>query len=273
MSTTPERVQVSPRARRTTARRSLARFIRILQKQLPDLTVKYHLKSLGVFGSYVRHEEKRHSDLDVLVEFLPTYTLREKFALKELLSNLLGVQVDVVNKEGLPHYIGKRVLREVIWLQKDGVAQNVNLPRRKTTRVIGKRNGADMEPKREYLDYLQDMLDNMARVRRFVEGITMEQMIQDDKTDYAVRHALLTIGEAANRIPRKLQELYPLIPWKDIIGMRHAMAHGYDRMVYTEIWKAIHKAIPRVQPLVVAMLEQEKQRRGADETENQEPTA
>ena len=254
-------------------RRSLARFVRVLQEHLPEITKQYHVKSLGVFGSYVRHEEKRRSDFDVLVEFTPEHRLDIKSALKETLSQLLGVNVDVVERAGLPHFIGKRVLREVIWLQTDGVALPVKLPRRKSAYTNGKPNGANMEPKREYLDYMQDMLDNMARVQRFVAGITKDQMMSDEKTDFAVRYALQVIGEAANRIPRDIQQMYPQIPWRKIIDLRNAMAHGYDFMSYEKVWDAITISIPRDQPLVAAMLKVEKKRRNIDdETKNQEPT-
>lgn len=262
-------------ARRTPMRRSLARFVKVLQAQLPELTLKYHVQSLGIFGSYARYEEKPRSDLDLVVEFFPSYPTGVRSTIAESLSKLLGVKVELIAKQGLPFYIGKRVMREVIWLQKDGVMQSVKLPRRKNAYTNGKRNGAHMEPKREYLDYIQDMLDNMARVQRFVAGLTMDQMSSDDKTDYAVRYALQTIGEAANRIPNDVRKIYPQIPWRSIIDFRNAMAHGYDRMVYIEIWSAIHESIPRDQPLVAQMLEDEIKRRGVDkdESENQEPTA
>lgn len=246
-------------------RHSLARFVRVLRAQLPELSRTYGVISLGVFGSYARREEKRRSDLDLVVEFSQAIGFEARLEMAESLSKLLGVKVETIPQENLPPYIRKRVMREVIWLQKDGVVLPVKLPRRKPAHRNGKHNGANMEPKREYLDYLQDMLDNMARVRRFVEGSTMEQMIANEEKDFAVRYALQTIGEAANRIPREIQKMYSGIPWKDIVGMRNAMAHGYDRMIYSQIWKAIHEAIPRVQPLVAAMLDAEKKRRGIDD--------
>lgn len=268
--TTTRSVPSHPRVRRKqvaerkpSARRSLARFVRVLQRQLPNLSDKYQVKSLGVFGSYVRHDEKRSSDLDLLVEFSPDISFHDELELAELLSDLLGVKTELIHKAGLPYYISKRVMREVIWLLKDGVTQPVKLPR-KRARTNGKGNGASMEPKREYLDYIQDMIDNMARVQRFVAGITLDELIANDEKDYAVRFALQTIGEAANRIPREIQQMYPQIPWKDIIGMRHAMAHGYDRMVYEKVWTTIHEAIPRDEPLIAEMLRAEKERRGVE---------
>ena len=47
-------------------------YIRKLHEMLPELKEKYHVSYLGVFGSYIRGEQKSGSDLDVLVEFSKT---------------------------------------------------------------------------------------------------------------------------------------------------------------------------------------------------------
>lgn len=252
------------RARRTSPRRSLAHFVRVLQAELPGLSAGYHIQSLGIFGSYVRGQEKPRSDLDLVVEYAQPIGTAERLELVDKLSKLLGVKVEVIQKESLPPYIRKRVMRDALWLQRDGIALPVKLPHRPPTR----RTGVNMEPEREYLDYIQDMLDNMARVRSFVKGFTLEQVSTNVEKDYAVRYALQTIGEAANRIPNDIRKLYPKIPWRAIIDLRNAMAHGYDRMLYGAIWNAIHIAIPRDEPLVVQMLDAEKKRRGIDSDES-----
>lgn len=269
------RTKPSPRALKKPVKpRSLARFVRVLQQRLPELSAEYGIQSLGFFGSYVRHEAKRSSDLDILVELSEPHSFDKKLDLVDLLSDALGVKVEVIQKQSLPHYIGKRVVREIIWLQKDGVPQQVKLPHRKITHPNGKRNGAHIEPKREYLDYIQDMLDNMARVQRFVKGVTLEELMANDEKDFAVRYALQTIGEAANRIPADIRKMYSQLPWRKIIDLRNAMAHGYDRMVYVDIWKAIQESIPRDEPHVTQVLADEKKRRGVEQDENdkQEPT-
>jgi uncharacterized protein with HEPN domain len=68
--------------------------------------------------------------------------------------------------------------------------------------------------------------------------------------------------------------MYPQIPWKDIIGMRHAVAHGYDRVLHTRVWEAVTISIPRDQPLIAQMLQAEIERRHTEDTESkdQEPT-
>src|SRR5919199_195475 len=132
---------------------------RELQAQLPYLVVVFGVKSLGLFGSYVRGEAKPSSDLDVLVEFVDGSTFSNFIDLQTHLSNLLSVKIDLVENGHLKPYIGKRILREVVWLQKDGVQLPVTLPRRQvSSKPDGEKNGGTVEPKREYLDYLQDML-------------------------------------------------------------------------------------------------------------------
>ena len=92
----------------------LARLTRLLKKHLPHLKDHYHVKSIGVFGSYVRGEQKRKSDLDILVEFSETPSMFEFLELEEHLSDLLGVKVDLVMKSSLKPTIGKNILAEVM---------------------------------------------------------------------------------------------------------------------------------------------------------------
>jgi uncharacterized protein len=91
-----------------------ASLVGILRKHLPTLTAQYRIKSLSLFGSYVRKEQKPTSDLDILVEFDEAPSLFEFIRLEHRLSDLLRVRVDLVMKDSLKPAIGKRILREVI---------------------------------------------------------------------------------------------------------------------------------------------------------------
>lgn len=92
---------------------TLEQLRRQLRAQLPRLAREYRVKTLGLFGSYVRHEQTPQSDLDVLVEFNELPSLFEFIRLENELSDLLGVQVDLVMKDALKPVIGQRILREV----------------------------------------------------------------------------------------------------------------------------------------------------------------
>jgi len=69
---------------------------------------------LGVFGSYVRGEQRRGSDLDILVSFNDPPSLLGFIRLERYLSELLNVKVDLVLEDALKPRIGKRILAEVI---------------------------------------------------------------------------------------------------------------------------------------------------------------
>jgi uncharacterized protein len=96
------------------AQPELRRFTRILKQHMPELARRYKVKSLGMFGSYVRNEQSKRSDLDVLVEFEnDAMTLLEFIEVQNYLSDLLGVKVDLVEKSGLRPSIRQCVLLEV----------------------------------------------------------------------------------------------------------------------------------------------------------------
>lgn len=83
-----------------------------LRGMLPLLREKYHVQTLEVFGSYVRGEAGSGSDLDLLVTFDRAPTLFQFVALENLLSDELGVKVDLVMKDSLKPEIGKYILAE-----------------------------------------------------------------------------------------------------------------------------------------------------------------
>jgi predicted nucleotidyltransferase len=85
-----------------------------LRKQLPLLAEQYQVESLGVFGSYVRHEQCSDSDLDVLVIFHDPPSLLKFIELENYLSDVLGVEIDLVMKDSLKPRIGERILEEVV---------------------------------------------------------------------------------------------------------------------------------------------------------------
>ncbi len=72
------------------------------------------MRSLGVFGSYVRHEQRPNSDLDLLVTFSETPGLLRFIALENELTDVLGVKVDLVMRDALKPSIGASVLAELV---------------------------------------------------------------------------------------------------------------------------------------------------------------
>jgi len=88
--------------------------MRTLKRELPHLKERFKVKSIELFGSYVRGEQEEGSDLDVLVEFEGAPSLLKFIEMENHLSDILGVKVDLVMKDALKPAIGKRILEEVV---------------------------------------------------------------------------------------------------------------------------------------------------------------
>lgn len=85
-----------------------------LRQLLPIITERYQVKSIGVFGSFVRQEQRADSDLDLLVTFVEPPSLLRFIELENYLSDQLAVQVDLVMQDALKPAIGKQILQEVV---------------------------------------------------------------------------------------------------------------------------------------------------------------
>lgn len=94
--------------------RSLEEIKQILGQSTPEIKYRYKVKSLGIFGSYVRKEAKKSSDLDILVEFNQAPSLLEFIRMEDDLSDKLGIKVDLVMKKALKPHVGQHILEEVV---------------------------------------------------------------------------------------------------------------------------------------------------------------
>jgi predicted nucleotidyltransferase len=96
--------------------RTFDQLIKILRDHKDELTNKYGVDEIGLFGSYIRDRQKKNSDVDILVGFKKSIDLLTFVGLKSYLSEILGVDVDLVMKRALKPNIGKQILSEVVYL-------------------------------------------------------------------------------------------------------------------------------------------------------------
>ncbi len=89
---------------------------KILLANKAALKKKFLVSRIGIFGSYVRNEQSKNSDLDILVDFNEPISLFHFIRLKNELSKLLKVKVDLVMKDSLKPNIGKYILKEVSYV-------------------------------------------------------------------------------------------------------------------------------------------------------------
>ncbi len=84
-----------------------------------------------------------------------------------------------------------------------------------------------------------DILESIARIRRYTAGMTFETFSVDAKTVDAVIRNFEIIGEAAGYIPEDVQSRYPDVAWLEMRGMRNIMIHEYFGISLPIIWHTI----------------------------------
>ncbi|MFH0860291.1 MAG: nucleotidyltransferase family protein [Candidatus Altiarchaeota archaeon] len=89
---------------------------RILQKRKAKLHTEYGVREIGVFGSFVRGEQKKSSDIDILVDFTSTPDLFELVRLEGSLRRSLGRKVDVVRKGAIRPELRRNILSEAVMI-------------------------------------------------------------------------------------------------------------------------------------------------------------
>ena len=92
------------------------KFKKILQDHAVSLKDEYGVIEIGLFGSYTKGNQKKSSDVDILVQFEKPIDLFTFVHLKNHLADLLGVDVDLVAKDALKPKIGERILSETVYI-------------------------------------------------------------------------------------------------------------------------------------------------------------
>lgn len=80
---------------------------------------------------------------------------------------------------------------------------------------------------RNWLFYIEDIVESARKIRRYTEGITFEQFRTQDLIIDAVVRNLEIVGEAAKHLPEEVKALTPDVDWSKAAGLRDVIAHGY----------------------------------------------
>jgi hypothetical protein len=88
--------------------------LQVLKQKDAELTKRFGVESLSLFGSVARNEATQTSDVDLLVEFNRPVGYFGLFALQDYLEKLLGCSVDLGTPDSLKPYIKERIVGELI---------------------------------------------------------------------------------------------------------------------------------------------------------------
>lgn len=101
---------------------------------------------------------------------------------------------------------------------------------------------------------LVDIVGAARLVLAFTRSMTRDTFFDDVKTQSAVLHQLMIIGEAVKRLSSEFRAQHPDVPWSLIAGMRDHLIHAYDAVDLEEVWKTASADVPgllaQVEPLL-----------------------
>ena len=95
--------------------RGLEQIKKELQKIKPELTRKYHVRTIGLFGSIVRNDFSPHSDIDIIVDFDRAVGI-EFIDLATYIENILHQKIDLVSKKGIKEKYFKSLEPEIVYV-------------------------------------------------------------------------------------------------------------------------------------------------------------
>jgi len=108
-------------------------------------------------------------------------------------------------------------------------------------------------------EYLEHILEAVKRIHRYVNGMTKQQFLEDDKTQDAVIRNFEIIGEACRNIdsrhPAYAKE-HPEVPWGIAYEMRNTLAHGYFKVDLEIVWTTIYQDLPDLAEQISNLLRQ-----------------
>lgn len=91
-----------------------------------------------------------------------------------------------------------------------------------------------------------DMIESIQNIYSFINDADYDTFENSNLLQSAVIRQFEILGEAANRINKDIQKQYPEIPWKELIGMRNVLIHGYDEIEVGIVWKAYKNEILQI---------------------------
>ena len=122
---------------------------------------------------------------------------------------------------------------------------------------------------REWRLYVTDMKVCCGRVLKYTTGLAREEFLSKPMVYDAVLRNLELLGEAATHLPEEVRALAPDIPWRQIVGVRNVLIHGYlgidDDIIWDIVTNEVEKLFLALEKLETAGSGSESASRGIEE--------
>ncbi|MFW6123081.1 MAG: DUF86 domain-containing protein [Thermodesulfobacteriota bacterium] len=108
---------------------------------------------------------------------------------------------------------------------------------------------------KDFKVYLDDIIESAAKIRSYIDSMSYEEFLNDDRTIDAVLRNLEIIGEATKRIPEKIRQQRSDIEWHKVIGLRNILIHQYSGVDLEIVWQIITQKLPVFEQQIKNILE------------------
>ena len=105
---------------------------------------------------------------------------------------------------------------------------------------------------------LRHMLAHAQEAVFLSQGRSRADLDKDRLLNLALVRLLEIVGEAANRVPKETQVLYPSVPWPQLVSLRNRLIHGYDAVDFDILWQIVTVDLPPLAALLEEALSRQE---------------
>lgn len=98
--------------------------------------------------------------------------------------------------------------------------------------------------------YVKHIAEAIAKIERYVAGLSYESFAKDEKTIDAVVRELEIIGEAASNVSGEFKRAHPKIPFRDAADMRNRLIHEYFGVNLKIVWTTVTEDLPKLKETI-----------------------
>ncbi|MBD5329279.1 MAG: DUF86 domain-containing protein [Bacteroides sp.] len=103
------------------------------------------------------------------------------------------------------------------------------------------------------LEHMLEMAKNLQEAKSLH---TYDEVLNDKILFYGLTKMTEIIGEAAYKLTHEFTDTHPALPWKQIIGLRHILVHGYFKINPEDLWDVILNDIPIMMPILESYIKE-----------------
>ncbi len=112
--------------------------------------------------------------------------------------------------------------------------------------------------KRNYILFLEDISERIEKTTSYIDGMTYDDFVKDDKTVSACIREIEVIGEATKQIPKEVTEKFNELPWSLMAKMRDKLIHWYFEIDEEIVWNVATLKLPTIKIQIDSIVDELK---------------